>query len=428
MIDPLGPSFRARPVVGHQQDERVVDVPGLREKGEEPGQLGIGVGEKAGEALHESGRHPLFPGRQLVPGRDPVGTRRHLGARWEEPGGLLASEGRLPPPVPTSVEVTAIALDPLPRGMVRRVARPRAEVEKKRPIDVNGAQITEIGDSSVGQVGAQVVALLDRAGRQDRMVVVVEGGDELVGLAAMEPIPAVEAAGEGPRMARGGHVRLVVGCEMPFADRVGGVALSPQDLREEAVLTGDLTVVAGIAHGQIGHSAEAVAVVVASREQAGPRGRAQRGGVEVGEPEATLGQAVDRRSGDVGAVAAQLGEAHVVEHDEQDIGGALGRAGHFRPPRCRLPPVVADHALERLCLHSPSRFPRTSGEVIAPPRRLRDRAAVHWAGARLRTVGPVFGLRSPGVPEAWFRRAVGSRGGSRPGGSRTPAHRHRSRP
>ncbi len=176
-------------------------------------------------------------------------------------------------------------------------------------------------------------------------------------------------------MARGGHVGLVVGGEMPLADRVGGVAAGPQDLREEAVLAGDLAVVAGVPHGQVGDPAEAVAVVVAAGEQAGPGGRAQRGGVEVGEPEAVVGQAVDRRRGHVGSVTAQLGESHVVEHDEQDVGRALGRARHIRPPRGRVPPVVADHALEWLRLHPTSRCPRTRGQVIAPPRRRRDRGS-----------------------------------------------------
>ncbi len=52
-----------------------------------------------------------------------------------------------------------------------------------------------------GEVGAQVVAGLVRARREHRMVVVVERGVELVRLAAVEAVPAVEAAAERPARA-----------------------------------------------------------------------------------------------------------------------------------------------------------------------------------------------------------------------------------
>ena len=114
----------------------------------------------------------------------------------------LAGEGLVPPPVPALVEPAAVALDPLGRGVVGRVAGPGAEVEEEPAVHVDGPQVGQLGDGLVGQVGAQVVALLDRPRRLDRVVVVVEGGDELVGLAAVEPVPAVEAPGQGPAVAR----------------------------------------------------------------------------------------------------------------------------------------------------------------------------------------------------------------------------------
>ena len=47
---------------------------------------------------------------------------------------------------------------------------------------------------------------------------------------------------------------------------------------------------------------------------------------------------------DVGAVAAELREADVVEHDEQDVGRAGRAAPAERPPRRRVPPVASDHS------------------------------------------------------------------------------------
>ena len=145
----------------------------------------------------------------------------------------------------------------------------------------------------VGQVLGQVVAILHRRGRPDRVVVVVQGGHELVGLAAVEAVPAVEAPGQRPGGARRGHVRLVLGGQVPLADGVGRVAGRAQDLGQVAVLPRRLAPVAGIADRQVGHPAHAAAMVVAAGQQAGPGRRAQRRRVEVREPDAAGGQAVD---------------------------------------------------------------------------------------------------------------------------------------
>ena len=157
-----------------------------------------------------------------------------------------------------------------------------AKYRKKGSSVVDGPQVAEELDGAVGQVGAEVVALLDGSRRPDAVVVVVERGHELVRLAAVEAVPAVEAAAERPGRPRGGHVGLVLGAQVPLPDGVGGVPVGSQDLGEEAVLAGRPAPVAGKADGQVGHPAHAAAVMVAARQQAGPGGRAQRGGVEVG--------------------------------------------------------------------------------------------------------------------------------------------------
>ena len=63
----------------------------------------------------------------------------------------------------------------------------------------------------------------------------------------------------------------------------------------------------------------AIGVVVASGEQARAGGGAQRGRMEVAEPQAARGQPVERRRPDVGAEAAQLREADVIENDVDDV-------------------------------------------------------------------------------------------------------------
>ena len=147
-----------------------------------------------------------------------------------------------------------------------------AEVEEERLVGVDRPQVTEELDGPVGQVGAQVVTVLDGPGRADGVIVVVEGGDELVGLAPVEAVPAVEAPGERPRGTGGGHVGLVLRREVPLAHGIGGVAVGAQDLRQIAVLPGGLAPVAGEPRGEVGHSPHAAAMVVATREQTGARG------------------------------------------------------------------------------------------------------------------------------------------------------------
>jgi hypothetical protein len=110
------------------------------------------------------------------------------------------------------------------------MARPCAEVEEEPPVGVDGAQVGEKLDGTVGQIGTQVIALVDRTWWTHSVIVVVQRGDELVRLATVEAVPAVEAAPERPRGTRTGHVGLVIGSEMPFAHGVGRVAVRPQHL------------------------------------------------------------------------------------------------------------------------------------------------------------------------------------------------------
>ena len=83
-----------------------------------------------------------------------------------------------------------------------------------------------------------------------------------------------------------------------------------------------------------------------SRQRA--RRRAHRRGVEATVAQALGGEAVERRRGDVGAEAAELREADVVEHDQHDVGRALGRATRHRPGGRGLDEGGADPTGERL--------------------------------------------------------------------------------
>src|SRR5205814_5386333 len=107
------------------------------------------------------------------------------------------------------------ALHPLGRRLVRRVAGPEAEVHEKGLRRVDGSRVGDHLLGLVDEVLGQVVALLPRARRVDLVVVADEGGRELVGLAAEEAIPALEATSQWPRGPGAGLVGLLFGCEVP---------------------------------------------------------------------------------------------------------------------------------------------------------------------------------------------------------------------
>ena len=124
-----------------------------------------------------------------------------------------------------------------------------------------------------------------------------------------------------------------------------------QHLGEEAVLERNLAVVPGVAGGELGDRGHAVAVMVAPGHDARPARRAQRGRVHVGVAQPVRRERVEVRRRDRAAVAAQLPEADVVEHDHQDVGRAGGRTGFVWPPWLGLPVIPADAALEGSRFH-----------------------------------------------------------------------------
>ncbi len=247
---------------------------------------------------------------------------------------------------------------------MRRVARPRAEVQEERLVGVDGAQVAQELDGVIGEIRTQVIALLDGPRGPDDVVVVEQGRHELVRLTPVEAVPPVEAPAQRPCGARPRHVGLVLRREVPFAHRVGGVAMGAQDLRQVAVLSGRLAPVAREADGQVGDPPHGAAVMVPSREQARPGGRAQGGGVEVRQPHPAAGEPVEHGGVHVGSVAAELGEADVVEHHEDDVGCSLGRLRHGGPPWLRVPPIASDPAPELDSCHlAPSPLPATGASM-----------------------------------------------------------------
>ena len=173
-------------------------------------------------------------------------------------------------------------------------------------------------------------------------------GIVLVRVAAEETVVALEAATERPAVVGAGRGRCFRRREVPLADRVGVVAVLQQDFREEAVLERDVAVAARIADGAFGDAGHAVGVVIAPRDHARARRRAQRRRVHVVVAQPVGRQRVEVRRLDRAAVAAEMPEAGVVEHDEQHVRRAcfarLG-AGHAGCETSKVRPMTPGNAV-----------------------------------------------------------------------------------
>ena len=154
---------------------------------------------------------------------------------------------------------------------------------------------------------------------------------------------------------------------MVLAEPRRGVAILLQDFADGRVLRPDDGVVAWIAGGLLGDHAEAHGVMVAAGDQRRPRGRAQRGGVELRVAQPRLRDPVQRRRRDDAAEGARNAVALVVGHDQQDVGRALGRHDGRRPIRLGIFGVQVDRAAEPRAAEAEDNCRRWSSSRSANP-------------------------------------------------------------
>ena len=194
---------------------------------------------------------------------------------------LLPFEHQLAVRLVPHVELALVLVGPLLRRVVRRVARARAVVEEERLLRRDRLRVLDERERLVGDVDAEVVALLRRGRLLDRVVVVHEIRIPLVGLGAEEAVEALEPAPDRPLPAHRREVHLVLGAQVPLADHVGVPTALAEHLGDVAALERDVAARVGEAGRGFGDAGHAVRRVVAAGQQARTRRRAQRGGVEV---------------------------------------------------------------------------------------------------------------------------------------------------
>ena len=346
LTEPFGPPSPLAPLSDTSDDQRVVELVDRLEVVQHPADLRVGVREEAGVHLGHPREQPAFvlgqvcprlgvvqrrerlPARALPPGRCADGVqRRQLGVPGHDPEVLLAGQDLLAGRLVAGVEAAPVAVRPLLRHVVRCVRGAGREVEEEGPVGGDGPDVVDELDGVVGEVDAEVVALLRRARLVDRVVVVHEVRVPLVRLRAEEAVEPVEPTAERPAAPGRGDVHLVLGGQVPLAERAGAEALVDEHLRHRGALRGHVPVAVGEPGGRLGDARHAVRGVVAPGQQARPGGGAQRGRVPLREAQAGGGDAVDVGGADRAAVAAEAGEADVVQDHVEDVRRPLGRDG-----------------------------------------------------------------------------------------------------
>ena len=129
--DPFGPPSADCSVVGDDDDERVVELPGVLEVVDDAAELVVGVGDVAREDLGHAGEQPPLvvaergpradrvergPGLAVGPGGRRLAVRvdgRELGARGQDAELDLAGQDRRPDGLVAQVERTLVPVDPL---------------------------------------------------------------------------------------------------------------------------------------------------------------------------------------------------------------------------------------------------------------------------------------------------------------------------
>ena len=226
---------------------------------------------------------------------------------------------------------------------MRRMSRAEGQVEKERPLGHQRFGVANETYRAVDDILGHVIALFDRAGRIDEVIVGGQLGIELIGFSLQEAVVAIESALQRPVVQRTRRGAFRHRRQMPLSGGERRVTVVAQNLGQRRGGTGERAAHVGKAGVHVGDRAHPDRVMIASREQARARGRAQRGGVKAREAQATGGEPVDIGRLDSRAVAAEMRKAAVVEHDDHYVRRAL-RELRLRPPRFRLRDCATDNA------------------------------------------------------------------------------------
>jgi hypothetical protein len=291
----------------------------------------VGMVEHAGKGRLQAREHALLLVAVLGPRLHAVIAGRHFGLWRHQPHRLLALKPLRALDVPAVRERRIITFDDLGGRLMRRMAGAERKPGQPWQIGTVGDVITDEADGLIDQILGQMIAAGVTPWRIDMRVVGDQLRRVLVGLRIEKSVEAVEAAPERPAVEGAGGAAFGERGHVPFADHVVAVGVSAQHFRERAGFARDLAAIAGITRVEIGETADADRMMVASGQQRGARGRTHRGGMKARIAQPLARETVDRRRPDLRAVAAEIGKTDVVEQHHQDVGRASRRPRRRRP-------------------------------------------------------------------------------------------------
>ena len=359
----LKAAFGAGAVVARDvDDDGVVELAGFANGVDDSTHVVIGLLEEPRVNLHEAGVDLLLLGREGVPRDQARRERVELGVRRDHAQLLLACECFFADLVPPLIELALVLGDPLGLGMVRgmscagRVVAEEGFVRRHRLL--HGDPL----DGLVGHVIVEVVIGITQIWL-DRLGSFGDVGPPLIGVAADEAVEVIKAQAGRPEVKRSGLAGLPVGDVVVLAEPCGAIAVLLEHLSDGRGVLEHHRVVAGEAGGGFGDDTSVHGMVIAAGDQCGSGRAAQRGGVELVELEAVVGQHLERRSIAGAAECAGRPEPDIVEQNQQDVGRALGCLHGLGKVGNRLFGAKVDGALERLL---------GSGQNVLGDRRSRE--------------------------------------------------------
>ena len=260
-------SFRGRAVVaGDVDDERVVGDAEVVERTDHAIDLVIGVGEEAGEGLHQSRRHRSIALGVVAPRGDLFGSRRERGVGRNDAECELAGIDLLAQGIPASVESSRELVDPLARHVMRCMHGGRGEVTQHRSVWRAHALALHPLDGLVGEILGQVVVGIADV-RRDRRRLVVDGWLPLRGFCADDAVEAIEAESRRPAIERTGRTLFPGWREVPLAEACGRITVHAQHLGNGGRLGWNRAVVSREGVRDLGDAAHVHRVVIASGEE-----------------------------------------------------------------------------------------------------------------------------------------------------------------
>ncbi len=262
------------------------------------------------------------------------------------PCGLLAFEPLAPDLVPAGLVAAAVLLDVVGLGLQRRMHRTVGEVEEEGLGRMRRPHLSDHLQRLIGEVVGEVV-VVGIGVDVERVVVLVEAvGLMEVGEAVEDAVVALEALLQRPGVPGPGLAQVGVLAEVPLAHHERRPAVVTEQLRHGHGVLSDLHRVAREAGIEVRDVADAGHVVVQPGEHRGPRRRAHRVDVEVDVADTIGGELVDVGRVDLGAVAADIGEAEVVDEHDDDVRSPVRGGRRPRPRRLRRREDPSDGALE----------------------------------------------------------------------------------